>query len=407
MEKLLVHICCGVDAVYALRKLKEEFPQTTIEGYFYDPNIHPEEEYYLRWLETERVCNQLGIKCHLGEYELDRWFEAVKGFENEPERGERCTICHDLRLEKTAVFARENGFEGFTTVLMMSPKKDFQVLKTVGENVAERYGLKFVAVDFRKNGGVEKMNRLSKEAQLYHQNYCGCMYALFQQREGDLIGELVSFGKGRLPGSKEELIFIKELRKYAEDMALPCEEKEFNFVNWRLISSTLKINKKDIPHSVVWFSRSIKGVLRARVQEVIKENGMVKLLLNKQNAEIWITNDVKSTMLLRVPRPFINPIFIIEDRFVEGDIASLKFEATLKASFDENGLSRNLVIGRKEAKQTVEFYSDTLPDGTASFSLEDIKESIRRNAEQVRNRNVKVVVYGCETVGRLGRLKGI
>ncbi|HHG74163.1 MAG TPA: epoxyqueuosine reductase QueH, partial [Persephonella sp.] len=123
MKKILVHICCGVDAVYALRKIKEEYPDSYIEGYFYDPNIHPEEEYLLRWIETERVCNDLGIKCHLAPYELDKWLTAVKGLEDEPERGKRCSVCHDLRLEKTAQFAKENGFDAVTTVLMMSPKK--------------------------------------------------------------------------------------------------------------------------------------------------------------------------------------------------------------------------------------------------------------------------------------------
>ncbi|NPA58759.1 MAG: epoxyqueuosine reductase QueH, partial [Aquificae bacterium] len=140
MKKLLVHICCGVDAVYSLRKLKQDFPDAHIEGYFYDPNIHPEGEYILRWLETERVCRQLGIKCHPAPYQPELWLEAVKGLENEPERGKRCSVCHDLRLEETARFCRENGFDSFTTVLMMSPKKDFQVLKEIGEDVARRYG---------------------------------------------------------------------------------------------------------------------------------------------------------------------------------------------------------------------------------------------------------------------------
>lgn len=95
----------------------------------------------------------------------------------------------------------------------MSPKKDFQVLKDVGESIGRKYGLEFLAVDFRKKGGVENMNRLSKEYQLYHQNYCGCMYALFQQRKDKgYISELVSFGRGRIAGSREELLFIKDIR---------------------------------------------------------------------------------------------------------------------------------------------------------------------------------------------------
>ena len=123
MDKILVHICCGVDSVYALRKLKEDFPNSELIGYFYDPNIHPEEEFELRWIETKRVCNQLGIECIKGDYDLDLWLSSVKGLENEPERGKRCTVCHDVRLTKSSEIAKELGCNKLTTVLMMSPKK--------------------------------------------------------------------------------------------------------------------------------------------------------------------------------------------------------------------------------------------------------------------------------------------
>jgi len=80
MDKILVHICCGVDAVWALRKIKEEFENSEIKGFFYDPNIHPEEEYELRWIETKRVCDSLGIECIKGEYDVEHWLERVKGY---------------------------------------------------------------------------------------------------------------------------------------------------------------------------------------------------------------------------------------------------------------------------------------------------------------------------------------
>lgn len=404
MNKLLVHICCGVDAVYALRKLKEDYPDVHMEGYFYDPNIHPEEEYLLRWIETERVCNQMGIKCHLAPYELDRWLEAVKGLENEPERGARCTVCHDIRLEKTAQFAKEKGFDSITTVLMMSPKKDFNVLKTVGEQVADKYGLKFLATDFRKNGGIEKMNRLSKEAQLYHQNYCGCMYALFQQRKGEFIPELVSFGKGRLPGSREEKLFIKRIRLYAESLGLPCFEQSFNFVNWRLISSVLKINKAPVTHTVLWFSKSIKGILRDRVKETIEENDKTVISLKKSLAKIWVLKTHLKEIPLDFPRFTTEPILIVGGDLKRELKLDTKIEIQLKTQFDENGVSQNLIIGDKEAESTIEFYSDTLSDGSGGMEIEEVFSELSKNRNTILAGEVKVIVYGARTAGNIGKL---
>ncbi|SNZ03713.1 hypothetical protein SAMN06265182_0452 [Persephonella hydrogeniphila] len=403
MKKILVHICCGVDAVYALRKLKEEFPDSYIEGYFYDPNIHPEEEYLLRWIETERVCNDLGIKCHLAPYELEIWLDTVKGLENEPERGERCTVCHDLRLEKTAQFAKERGFDSITTVLMMSPKKDFEILKSVGESVASKYQLEFLSVDFRKNGGIEKMNKLSREYQLYHQNYCGCMYALFQQKKGEYIKELVSYGRGRLPGSREELTFIKSIRKYAENLGLKCTEESFNFVNWRALSSSLKINKEPVPHTVLWFSHSIKGVLRAKVKEIISDTDKKIVKLNKSNAQIWILDTSLKEISLEMPRLFTHPIFIIGKEYGNMLKENAKVELQLKAEFEENGRSQNLFIGNLDACTILEFHSDTLADGSEGFSYSDIKKAIDDNRQAILKGETGIAIYGAKTIGNIGK----
>jgi len=404
MKKILVHICCGVDAVYALRKIKEEFPDSYIEGYFYDPNIHPEEEYLLRWIETERVCNDLEIKCHLAPYELDRWLKAVKGLENEPERGERCSVCHDIRLDKTAEFARKNGFNAITTVLMMSPKKDFQVLKNIGEKVAEKYRLEFISIDFRKNGGIEKMNKLSKEFQLYHQNYCGCMYALFQQREGEYIKELVSYSRGRLPGSREELLFVKQIRAFAESLGLPCREEPFNFVNWRVLFSNLKINKKEIPHSVLWFSRSVKGILRSKVEKITSSENKKVALLNKYNGKIWILNEPLKEIPLELPRFSTEPILIIGKDYEDLIDTGVKVEISLKTDFDENGESQNLIIGSPEAVNTLEFHSDTLPDGSGGYRFIDIKEAVIQNLKEIHSGKINIVIYGSKTAGNLGKM---
>ena len=402
MDKILVHICCGVDAIYALQKIKEEFPNSYIEGYFYDPNIHPEEEYELRWIETLRVCNQLGINCEKAKYDIQNWLTAVKGLENEPERGARCTVCHDVRLEKTAQRAREKGFNKITTVLMMSPKKDFQVLKSVGEKVASQYGLEFVAIDFRKGGGVEKMNKLSKENQLYHQNYCGCMFALFQQRNSEFVEELVSFGKGRLPGSREELLFIKQIRTFAEELGLPCTEKDFDFMNWRLISSVMKVNKKPVFHTVLWGSHSIKGILRAKISEILELEDKKVCFLNKSNTQIWILDTSLKEIPLEKPRNFTHPVFIVgnEIQLSTGD----KIELQLKTKFDENGKSQNMYIGKDTATEFIDFWSDTLLDGSYGCDIEKIKNELIEHKKDIQDGNLQIRIFGAHTVGQLGKL---
>ena len=404
-EKILVHICCGVDAVWALRKIQQEFPESKITGFFYDPNIHPEEEYNLRWIETERVCNSLGIKCIKGEYQLYKWLEATKGYEHVPERGKRCTICHDLRLEETAKLAKELGYTKITTVLMMSPKKDFHVLKEVGEKVASKYGVEFVAIDFRKQGGIEKMNKLSKEMEIYHQNYCGCLYALFQQRKNlDFIPELVSFGKGRLPGSREEILFIKSIRTFAENLGLQCKEEEFEFIGWKIISSTLKINKEPVPHTVLPMSKSIKGILRAKVSSIEEDDEKYLLKLNKSNTQIWVLKTKLKEIPLKKPRFFNSPVFILGSEYKDSLNLGTKVELTLKTEFDENSKSRNLIIGDINAKRKIFFHSDTTPDGKNGFSLDEIKRKIKEDLNDILKGNLSVVITGAETFGSLGKI---
>ncbi|MGC9187934.1 MAG: epoxyqueuosine reductase QueH [Sulfurihydrogenibium sp.] len=396
MDRILVHICCGVDSVYALRKLKEDYPNSEIVGYFYDPNIHPEEEFELRWIETKRVCDDLGIECIKGDYELERWLNAVKGYENEPERGERCTICHDLRLSKSAQVAKQLGCNKITTVLMMSPKKDFEVLKEVGEKVADEYGIEFLAVDFRKNGGTQIMNQLSKESQLYHQNYCGCIYGLFGQRKNvEFYPELVSFGKGRLAGSREELLFTKQVRLFAESLGLKCKEEEFSFIGWRVLSSSVKLNKDYVDHKVLPYSATIKGIVRATVLD-IKDN---RVVLNKENVEVILTEELKEPVL-QEPRIFTKPTFILPNVVNVGD----KLEFQLKTEFDPSMKSQNLYIGNLDSfEELKEFYSDTDSEGKQGYTLKEICNFIEENKDKIKEGQLLVVVYGANLVGQLGK----
>lgn len=398
MEKIVVHICCGVDSVYALRYIKQQMPDIEIVGYFYDPNIHPQQEYELRWIETKRVCDSLGIECLKGEYELEFWMDKVKGYENEPERGHRCSICHDLRLEKSAQIAKKLGAKYFTTVLMMSPKKDFDVLKNIGEDVANKYGLEFLSFDFRKNGGTQKMNQLSKQYQIYHQNYCGCIYGLFGQfKDVEFYPQLVSFSRGRIAGSTEELLFVKHIRLFAENLNISCFEQPFSFIGWRLISSILKVNSRQIDHKVLPYSTSLKGVLRSKVLEIYQQDGKNVYKLDKSNITLWKVENLRD-FVCDSYRFTTNPVFIVQE-YIQPDA---KIEAQLKAEFDPSLKSQNLIVGNINSFEKKYFYSDTDYYGNGGYSLEEILSFIESNVDDIKAGKLSVIVYGANFVNKIG-----
>src|SRR3972149_617358 len=118
--RLLLHICCAPCSSYVLELLQEQFDVT---GYFYGPNIHPEEEYYRRWSQMQKLALKIGLPLLEAPYEKESWFEQTRGLEMEPEGGKRCSLCYAMRLEGTAKYARENNFQLFATVLTVSPHK--------------------------------------------------------------------------------------------------------------------------------------------------------------------------------------------------------------------------------------------------------------------------------------------
>jgi len=169
-DRLLLHVCCAPCATWPLALLRDRFDLTLL---FYGPNIHPKEEYSKR-LESARI---IGVPLVELDYDTDRWYAEVKGLENEPEGGERCSICYKMRLEQTAVYAKENGYEYFGTTLTLSPYKPARIINPLGESIAKRYGLTFLAEDFKKKDGFKKSCEMSKEYGLYRQRYCGCEYS--------------------------------------------------------------------------------------------------------------------------------------------------------------------------------------------------------------------------------------
>lgn len=175
---LLLHSCCAPCSSYVLKYLSEYFKITLL---YFNPNISPREEYIKRVREQERLISELPARNPVafleGRYEPSEFYEAVKGYENEPEGGERCFICYKLRLEETARYAAEGGFDYFTTTLSVSPLKNADKINEIGESVGARFGVRHLPSDFKKKEGYKQSVELSKEYGLYRQNFCGCVYS--------------------------------------------------------------------------------------------------------------------------------------------------------------------------------------------------------------------------------------
>ena len=147
--------------------------------FFYNPNIHPDREYEIRKNENIRFAQEHNIEFIDADYDRDNWFERVKGLENEPERGERCTVCFDMRFERTALYAHENGFDTITSSLGISRWKDMNQINGCGERAAARYpDLAYWKYNWREGGGSARMIEISKRENFYQQEYCGCIYSL-------------------------------------------------------------------------------------------------------------------------------------------------------------------------------------------------------------------------------------
>ncbi len=246
---MLVHICCSVDSHYFLQKLQEEYPEEKLTGFFYDPNIHPYSEYYLRLLDVKRSCKMLGIDLIEGEYDVENWLEAVRGLEHEPEKGSRCSVCFDRRFEISAKKASELGESTFTSTLLTSPKKSLKQLQTAGDALAKREGISFVAPDYRKASGTQEQNILAKEDALYRQDYCGCMFGLNIQRDQQekLMDEMFSpISNQILPASIEERLEMYEKRMQLEDEGIDYKIIRQKFLNYRQFSFKLLKGKTQV-----------------------------------------------------------------------------------------------------------------------------------------------------------------
>ena len=178
VPRLLIHGCCAPCSSYCLEYLSQYF---SITLYFYNPNIFPESEYSLRSEEVRRFISEMDFKHPVdfveGKFDPKEFYDAVKGYENEKEGGERCFRCYRLRLESTAKLAKEMGFDYFTTTLSISPLKRADKINEIGEEIAEIYQVRHLPSDFKKKNGYKRSTELSKEHGLYRQDYCGCVFS--------------------------------------------------------------------------------------------------------------------------------------------------------------------------------------------------------------------------------------
>jgi predicted adenine nucleotide alpha hydrolase (AANH) superfamily ATPase len=267
---MLVHICCAVDSHYFLQKLREDFPGERLVGFFYDPNIHPYSEYHLRLLEVRRSCRQLGVELIEGPYDTEAWLAAVRGLEHEPEKGRRCAVCFDRRFEVSAAKAAEIGERRFTSTLLTSPKKSLEQLRREGERLAARHGLEFVAPDYRKASGTQEQNRMAREAQLYRQDYCGCLYGLTIQRaqQQKLADELFTpLSRQVQPESIEERIALYEKRIRLEENGIPYRIVRERFLNWRLLHGLLRVKGRPLPAHILPYSTLKRGFTRGKIRD--------------------------------------------------------------------------------------------------------------------------------------------
>jgi predicted adenine nucleotide alpha hydrolase (AANH) superfamily ATPase len=265
---MLVHICCSVDSHYFLERLQEDFPDEKLVGFFYDPNIHPYNEYLLRFKDVEYSCKKLGIELIEGPYNIEEWLKKVKGLENEPEKGDRCTVCFDDRLETSVKKAIELGHDKFTTTLLISPKKSQEKLEIIGSDLEKKYNIQWIFKDYRSGKGTEEQAKVVKENSFYRQNYCGCLFGLSAQREqqNKIMDEMFSPLSGQsLPQSIEYRLELFSNRTNLDETNIPYRIVKQRFLNYRILNAKVKVDGEIVPSYFLCYSTINNGKTKGKV----------------------------------------------------------------------------------------------------------------------------------------------
>jgi predicted adenine nucleotide alpha hydrolase (AANH) superfamily ATPase len=175
LKKMLLHVCCANCALHPYETLKNNFGITL---YFFNPNIQPDEEYSKRLLYAKKAAENYGLTLIDAQCDKNNWLEITNQYRDNPEGGQRCEVCINMRLEKTAAFAADNGYDIFATTLSVSPHKNSKTINNAGKMLSEKYGIEFFDADFKKQDGFKRTMQFSRELDLYRQNYCGCIYSI-------------------------------------------------------------------------------------------------------------------------------------------------------------------------------------------------------------------------------------
>lgn len=174
-NRILLHACCGICSGYPISYLKDMGYEVIV--YFCNPNLDSKDEFEKRLEAQKKVCDEFNVQLIVEYYNHQEFLDYVRGLENEPERGRRCIKCVELRLKHAASKAKELGIDLFTTSLVISPHKNFEMISKIGENVANEKSLKYLPQNFRKQDGFLKTNLISRRLNIYRQNYCGCEFS--------------------------------------------------------------------------------------------------------------------------------------------------------------------------------------------------------------------------------------
>jgi predicted adenine nucleotide alpha hydrolase (AANH) superfamily ATPase len=360
---MLVHICCSVDSHFFLEKLQADFPQEKLTGFFYDPNIHPYSEYRLRYLDVKRSCKTLGIELIEGEYDYENWLKAVRGLENEPEKGERCAVCFDKRFDVSAHKALEMGEKKFTTTLLVSPLKSQEQLKVSGDAFFKSHGVEFIAVDYRAKGGTQDQSRVTKEQKLYRQDYCGCLFGLTMQRDQQdkLMDEMFSpINQNILPASIEERLEMYEHRMNLEDKGRDYRIIKEKFLNYRQFTCKMTLGKHTpiAIHALAYSTlprKRAQGRIEYNIENIHYMNrDDIRLITLKTYNELALTNFLHVSELIYKTPSFeqelhvrniltcnaydITPVFVVED------IPKEKFSLFLDAKIYEDTKEKLILL---------------------------------------------------------------
>lgn len=176
MEKVLIHACCATCAGYCIQRLIELEYEPII--YFYNPNIFPPDEFMKRYNELKKYCDKKIYKLIIESQDATVWYNYIEGLEEEPEKGLRCDRCFELRLFQTAVQAVKMDIHNITTTLTVSPHKNSKKILEIGTEIAKKFELNFLDIDFKKNNGFLKTMEIAKEENFYRQSYCGCEFSI-------------------------------------------------------------------------------------------------------------------------------------------------------------------------------------------------------------------------------------